>query len=96
MRPSERLNANREAIRAIVAAHRAANPRVFGSVARGEDTEESDIDILVDPVGPISLFDLGGIQFQISELLGVKIDVVLTDELPDRYRNKVLAEARPI
>ena len=42
MRPSERLNAHREAIRAIVAAHRASNPRVFGSVARGEDTEESD------------------------------------------------------
>ena len=67
------LNAHREAIRAIVAAHRGANPRVFGSVARGEDTEESDLDILVDPAGqdePVrSWRDL---QFELSELLGVE------------------------
>ena len=95
MRPSERLNAHREAIRAIVALHRASNPRVFGSVARGEDTEESDIDILVDPVG-MTLFDLGAILNQLTELLGVEVDVLTPNALPDKFRAEVLAEAAPI
>ena len=96
MRPSERLNAHREAIRAIVAAHRAANPRVFGSVARGEDTEDSDIDILVDSAAGMTLFDLGGIQFGVSQLLGVEVDVVTANALPDKFKDRVLAKAAPI
>jgi predicted nucleotidyltransferase len=96
MKPSERLNAHREAVRAIVAAHRAANPRVFGSVARGEDTEQSDVDILVDPNPRMSLFDIGGIQYGVSELLGVHVDIVTPDALPEKFRNRVLGEAVPI
>jgi predicted nucleotidyltransferase len=96
MRPSEKLNAHREAIRAIVAAHRGANPRVFGSVARGEDTEESDIDILVDSEGRMTLFDIGGIQFGLSQLLGVRVDVLTENGLPEKLRRRVLAEALPI
>ena len=75
MKPSQRLDAHREAIRAIVAAHRASNPRVFGSVARGEHTEESDIDILVDPLG-MTLFDLGAILNELTDLLGVEVEVL--------------------
>lgn len=96
MRPSERLNAHREAIRAIVQSHRASNPRVFGSVARGEDTEESDLDLLIDPVSGMSLFDLGGIQFGVSQLLGVRVDVVTANALPETLKRRVLAEAVPI
>ena len=96
MKPSERLNVNREAVRAIVAAHRGANPRVFGSVARGEDTEESDIDILVDPVGRMTLFDIGGIINELSKLLGVEVDVLTSDSLPDKFRDRVLAEAETV
>jgi hypothetical protein len=96
MRPSEKLNAHREAIRAIVAAHRGANPRVFGSVARGEDTEESDLDILVDPVGPMSLFDLGAILNELTTLLDVEVDVLTPNALPKKFRASVLAEAAPI
>jgi predicted nucleotidyltransferase len=96
MKPSELLNTHREAVRAIVAAHRAANPRVFGSVARGEDTEQSDVDILVDPNPRTSLFDIGGIQYGLSELLGVDVDVVTPDALPEIFRNHVLGEAVPI
>ncbi len=95
MKPSERLNAHREAIRAIVAAHRASNPRVFGSVARGEDTEESDLDILVDPVG-MTLFDLGAILNELTELLGVEVDIVTANSLPDKVKSRILAEAAPI
>lgn len=96
MKPSDRLNAHRDAIRAIVTAHRAANPRVFGSVARGEDTEDSDIDILVDPDGRMTLFDLGAILNELTELLGVEVDVVTPNGLPDKFRARVLAEAAPI
>ncbi len=93
MRPSERLNAHREAVRAIVAAHRASNPRVFGSVARGEDTEASDLDILIDPTGKPSLFDIGAIYNELADLLGVEVDVLTPNALPDKFRERVLAEA---
>ncbi len=93
MRPSERLNAHREAVRAIVAAHRASNPRVFGSVARGEDTEASDLDILIDPTGRPSLFDIGAIYNELADLLGVEVDVLTPNALPDKFRERVLAEA---
>ena len=96
MRPSERLNAHREAVRAIVAAHRASNPRVFGSVARGEDTEASDLDILVDPTGRPSLFDIGAIHNELTKLLGVEVDILTPNALPDKFRARVLAEAAPI
>ena len=95
MRPSEPLAAHREAIRANVAAHRGANPRVFGSVARGEDTEQSDLDILIDPSDPMSLFGIGGIQYRLSELLGAEVDVILADGLPKKF-GRVLEEAVPV
>ena len=95
MRPSEKLNAHREAIRAIVAAHRGANPRVFGSMARGEDTEESDIDILVDPQR-MTLFDLGAIINELTDLPGVKVDVVTATGSPGKVASRILAEALPI
>ncbi|HXT07959.1 MAG TPA: nucleotidyltransferase family protein [Roseiarcus sp.] len=96
MKPSERLNAHREAIRAIVAAHRASNLCVFGSVARGEDTEESDLDILIDPAQRMSLFNLGAIYNELAELLGVEVDVLTPNALPEKFRDRVLAEAAPI
>ena len=96
MRPSERLDAHREAVRAIVAAHRASNPRVFGSVARGEDTEASDLDILIDPTGRPSLFDIGAIYNELAALLGVEVDILTPNALPDKFRERVLAEAVPI
>lgn len=65
-------------------------------MTRGEDTEESDIDILVDPAGRMTLFDLGGILNELSELLGVEVDVLTPDALPDKYRERLLAEAAPI
>ena len=72
MKPSLALQANRAAIRRIMAAHRATNPRVFGSVLYGADTEGSDLDLLVDPLEGTTLFDLGGIvyEFVCNPLLG--------------------------
>lgn len=96
MRPSKALNLHRSAIRAAVERHRALNPRVFGSVVHGSDREGSDLDILVDPTEETSLFDLGAIRMELEELLGVEVDVLTPNSLPDRWRHQVLEEARPL
>ena len=93
MTPSDALRSNREAIRNVVAAHRAGNPRVFGSVLHGEDADGSDLDILVDPTAETTLFDIGAIRHELKELLGVRVDVLTPKALPDHFRAVVLAEA---
>jgi predicted nucleotidyltransferase len=84
------------AIRRIVAAHRASNARVFGSVARGVDTDDSDLDILIDPTPDTTLFDIGAIRFELGELLGIPVDVLTPKGLPEKFRDLVLAEALPV
>jgi uncharacterized protein len=97
MRPSEVLEKNREAIREATKRFNAANPRVFGSVARGEDGPDSDIDILVDALPGTTLFDLGGLQFELERMFdGVKVDLVTTGGLRSSMRDRVLSEAFPI
>ena len=74
-------------------AHRALNPRVFGSMAHGCDVEGSDLDILVDPTPETSPFHLGAIIYKVQELLGVDVDVLTPNALPDKFKDTVLAEA---
>jgi predicted nucleotidyltransferase len=93
MKPSDALNSNREAIRQVVASHHAINARVFGSVVHGEDTESSDLDILIDPTNETTLMDIGAIRYKLRLLLGVPVDVLTPKALPDSFRNSVLAEA---
>lgn len=94
MKPSEALNLNREAIRQVVASHHALNARVFGSVLHGNDTDGSDLDLLVDPTPDTSLLDIAKIQNRLQKLLGVSVDVLTPKALPDSFRAKVLAEAK--
>ena len=96
MKPSFALEKNREAVRAAVSRFRAANPRVFGSALRGDDREGSDIDILVDALPGATLFDLGGLQVELEEILGVRVDLLTPGELSRHFRVRVLAEAAPI
>jgi uncharacterized protein len=96
MKPSVALHIHRAAIRDIVASHRASNARVFGSVVRGEDTEQSDLDILIDPGTDTSLMDVAGIQVALERLLGVTVDVLTPRALPEKFRGMVLAEAVPV
>jgi uncharacterized protein len=96
MRPSTALNAHRAAIRQIVSTHRANNARVFGSVVRGEDTEQSDLDILVDPTSETTLMDIAGIQVELEGLFGVPVDVLTPKALPEKFRSMVIAEAVPV
>lgn len=96
MRPSEAVELHRADIRRIVATHRAVNARVFGSVARGQDTEASDLDILVDPTERTSLLDVAAIKVELEDLLGLKVDVLTPKALPLKFRGAVISEARPV
>lgn len=96
MRPSEALNLHREAIRQVVTSHHALNARVFGSVLHGDDTETSDLDILIDPTQDTTLMDIGAIRYELRMLLGVPVDVLTPKALPDSFRDSVLAEAIPV
>jgi uncharacterized protein len=96
VRPSLALEEKREAVRAAVRRSRAENPRVFGSVLHGEDKEGSDIDILVDARPGATLFDLGGLQVELEEILGVRVDLVTPGEISRYFRTQVLSEAKPI
>lgn len=96
MRPSIALDRQRGAVRSAVERFRAANPRIFGSVLRGTDKDGSDLDLLVDALPGATLFDLGGLQAELEDLLGVHVDVLTPGDLPLSFRARVLAEAAPV
>jgi len=93
MKPSEALPQHRETIRRLVLEAGMTNPRVFGSVLRGEDGEDSDLDILVDPAPRASLLAMERLQAQLAKATGVKIDLRTPEEIHLKFRDKVLAEA---
>lgn len=96
MRPSEVLPLHRETIRQLVLEAGMANPRVFGSVVRGDDIDGSDLDILVDPAPKTSLLDVAGLQIRIEQALGIHVDLLTPRGLPLKFREKVLSEAEPV
>ena len=96
MRPSLLLDMKRAAVREATRRYRTANPRVFGSVLHGTDHEGSDLDLVVDALPGTTLFDLGGLQDELEALLGVHVDLLTPEDLPKKYRAKVLAEAQPV
>lgn len=86
MKPSEALAANRAAIRHVVESHhRARNAWVFGSVPRGEDTDSSDLDLLIDPRPETTLMDVAAIQVELQRLPTCATDC-LTSHSPTRSR----------
>ncbi|MCU0808629.1 MAG: nucleotidyltransferase family protein, partial [Candidatus Contendobacter sp.] len=86
MKPSVALDQKRGAVREAASRFRAANLRVFGSVLRGDDRDGSDLDLLVDPLPGATLFDLGGLQVELEELLGVRVDLLTPGDLPPKFR----------
>lgn len=92
-KPSDVLAAHRAAVRHVVTTRNGRNPRIFGSVARGEDTDRGDLDLLVDTTGTTSLFDLAAIELELEALLGVPVHVTTSGALKDRLRDRVLADA---
>lgn len=69
---------------------------VFGSAIHGDDTEGSDLDILIDPTPDTTLLDIGAIRHELHQLLGVPLDVLTLKALPETFRATVLADALPI
>lgn len=96
MKPSYVLDLHRVVIRNVVERSHGRNSRVFGSVARGDDSESSDLDILIDPTPELTLMDVATIQVALEKLLGVSVDVLTPNALPEKFRAQVLAEAVPI
>lgn len=96
MKAERLIKEKREAIIAIAAKHGAQNPRIFGSVARGESGPESDIDLLIKMEDGRSLLDLSALVLDLKELLGVKVDVVSEDGLYWLLRRRILKEAKPL
>lgn len=96
MKPSVALDLHRDAIRRVVVQHRGCNPRVFGSVAHGDDREGSDLDLLIDPTPDTTLLDIGAMRHELLHLLGVPVDVLTPKALPTGIRARVLAEAIPV
>ena len=96
MGAEELLESRRTEILALARRYGAYNVRVFGSVARGEGRLDSDLDFLVEMEPGRSLFDLGGLLYDLRELLGVEVDVVTENGLRKRIREQVLEEAIPL
>jgi predicted nucleotidyltransferase len=87
------LKEKRDEILRVAVRYGARNVRVFGSVARHEADERSDIDLVVDLEPGRSLFDLGGLQYELEQLLGRPVDVLTERGLKSRLRERVLREA---
>ena len=96
MRPSQALALHRARIRQIALSHHVQDIRVFGSTVRGEDIEGSDMDLLVEPTAETTLLDIGAIRFELKQLLGLDIDVLTPNALPDKVRAQVLSEAHNV
>lgn len=96
MRPSEACLKHKELIRQTVARHRTTNLRIFGSTLWGNDTEDSDLDLLVDATERTTLFDIVTIERELREALGVVVDVRTPESLLKRFREEVLKEAAPL
>lgn len=93
----ETLQEKREQVLAVAAKHGAFNVRVFGSVVRGEETPESDIDFLIDyDREQVTPWFPGGLLMDLQELLGRKVDVLTEQGISPLIRDRILAEARPL
>ena len=96
MKPSEALQSHRDAVLQIAARLGARNVRVFGSVLHGEDTESSDVDLLVDVPRGTTLLDMVRLKNTIEKELGLSVDVLTALDLPLQFRDQVLQEAKSL
>jgi predicted nucleotidyltransferase len=94
-RPSKRLSLHRAAVLELLEGYGVTNVQVFGSVARGEDTIDSDIDLLTDRP-PMSFLQVARIGRELEELLGCRVDLVDYCQVPERSRERVFREARAL
>ena len=93
---SDLVREKRAAILQIAYRYGASNVRIIGSVARGEATPESDLDLIVRFEPSRSLLDHGGLVMDLRELLGIRVDVIDEDAMKPRFREHVISEAIPL
>lgn len=96
MRPSEALAKHRDEVLEIIGRYPVDNPRVFGSVARGEDTEGSDLDLVIDVRGAFSYFDMARLALELEALLGCEVDIGTARSLKPLVAANAAADLRPI
>jgi hypothetical protein len=96
MRPSEALALHRVALRQLLGRYGFKQPRIFGSVLTQTDTEESDLDVLVEPLRGTTLFTLAGLEAEAQQLTGVHVSVLTPGFLSPKFRTKVLQQAEPL
>ena len=96
MNVADLIREKRQLIMEIAGRHGAKNVRIFGSVARGESTDESDVDFLIEVEGPTSPWFPGGLVADLEALLGCRVDVVTERGLKKRIREYILREAVPL
>jgi hypothetical protein len=96
MRPSSALSAHRIEVLELAAARGASRVRVFGSTARGEDRDDSDLDLLVDLPAGTSLLTVVALQQDIADTLGVPVDLLTERELDPDLASQIIAQARPL
>ena len=90
------IEAHRDEIRAIASKYGVIDVRVFGSMARGDATDASDVDLLVRPLPGTSLLDLGGLLVDVQDLLGRRVEVVSDRSLHPAIREQILQEAQAL
>lgn len=96
IRPSEILIKKKDCIKEIIAKYPVKNAMIFGSVARGEDTEDSDLDIMVEPLEHCSLFQLGGLHEELVEELGIEISLCTSTSMIKRFGISILKDTMPL
>ena len=96
MRPSEILAAKADEIREIIARYPVGNPRIFGSAARGDDEEGSDLDLLVDPLRGTTYLTLAKLQLELEAFLGVGVDIATPGAIGPRLAERVNRDLRPL
>ena len=96
MRPSGALAAHRDELRQLVAHHKLGRPSVFASVLTGTDTDDSDLDLVVDPADSTTLLTIAGLQLDAQQLPGVPVSVLTPNGLPPKFRDKVPRQAQSL
>lgn len=91
-----RVAAHRGELREVLRRHGVTNPEIFGSTARGDDREDSDVDLLVDFAPGTSIIDIIGIQHELEDLLGVHVDLVPRSGLKERVRARAEKDLLPL
>ena len=96
MKPSDAIRGKAGEIKRVIESYGFVAPGIFGSTARGEDREGSDLDLLAtipdDMAGQVSLFDIANLQDELEQILGVVVDFNVENNMPEAYRGRIERE----